>query len=160
MDFVKMMRDSGLVEVGMGIESGSQRILEIINKGESIEVIKQSIRMLKGEGVRVKGFFIVGLPGESYDTINETKSFLDEMKLDDIDTKIYQPYPGSPIWEHRQDYDIEWHDQDPSTTFYKGRPQEYYGNIKTSLLTTDQIYRAWVDLEQTYKRFFPIQCQN
>lgn len=160
-DFVRMMRESGLVEVGMGVESGSQKILDIINKGETIETIKQAVRMLKLEGIRVKGFFIIGLPGESQETIDETAKFLDEMKLDDIDTKIYQPYPGSPIWENRHEYDIEWHDQDPSTTFYKGRPQEYYGNIKTSSLTTDQIYKAWVEMETKYKRFFPVvACQN
>jgi anaerobic magnesium-protoporphyrin IX monomethyl ester cyclase len=160
-DFVHMMRDSGLVEVGMGVESGSQKILDIINKCETIETIKKAIRILKLDGVRVKGFFIIGLPGESQETIAETLKFLDEMKLDDIDTKIYQPYPGSPIWDNQHDYDIEWHDQDPSTTFYKGRPQEYYGNIKTSSLTTDQIYKAWVEMETKYKRFFPIvACQN
>ena len=155
-DFVKMMKESGLVEVGMGVESGSQKILEIVNKGESIEVIKESIRMLHGEGVRVKGFFIIGLPGETEETLNETIEFLEEMQLDDIDAKIFQPYPGSPIWDHREKYDISWDDQDQSTTFYKGRPQEYYGNIRTSQLTTDQIYKTWVGIEGKYKRFFPI----
>jgi anaerobic magnesium-protoporphyrin IX monomethyl ester cyclase len=154
--FVKMLKESGLVEVGMGIESGSNKILKIINKGESVETIKESIRMLKGEGIRVKGFFIIGLPGETKDTLNETTQFLEEMGLDDIDAKIFQPYPGSPIWDHRDKYDISWDEQEQATTFYKGRPREYYGNIRTSKLSTEDIYKAWVTIEGKYKRFFPI----
>ena len=157
-EFVKMMKESGLVEVGMGIESGSSKILKIINKGETIEDIKAAIYLLKNHGIRVKGFFIIGLPGESQKTIAETIKFLDDMHLDDIDAKIFQPYQGSPIWDNQKDYDIFWGEQDQSTTFYKGRPQEYYGNISTSLLTTDQIYQAWVKIEGKYKRFFPPIC--
>ena len=158
LDFVKMMKDAGLVEVGMGVESGSNKILKIINKGETVETIKESIQMLKSVGVRIKGFFIIGLPGETQETIAETVDFLETMHLDDIDAKIFQPYPGSPIWDNREQYDISWEDQDQSTTFYKGRPQEYYGHIKTSALSTDDIYRAWVGIESKYKRFFPPVC--
>lgn len=149
--FVKMMADSGCVEVGMGIESGSDKILKIINKGETTRIIKLAIEMLKSEGIRVKGFFIVGLPGESHKTIEDTKRFLDEAQLDDVDVKIYQPYPGSPIWLNRSQYDIQWSSGDYAGMFYKGRPGEYYGSVRTSSLTTEQIYDAWVQLEATYK---------
>jgi radical SAM superfamily enzyme YgiQ (UPF0313 family) len=108
--------------------------------------------------VRIKGFFIIGLPGETHETIAETIDFLETMQLDDIDAKIFQPYPGSPIWDNKNQYDIDWSEQDQSTTFYKGRPQEYYGHIRTSNLTTDDIYRAWVKIEGKYKRFFPPVC--
>lgn len=151
--FVKDMRDSGCVEVGMGIESGSPKILKMINKGENIDSIKKAIWMLKKEGIRVKGFFIVGLPGESYETLNETRQFLDEMNLDDIDVKIFQPYPGSPIWEHKEIYDIDWDNNiDISKTYYKGRPKEYYGNVRTSELTTKQIFDEWISIEEKYKK--------
>ena len=53
--------------------------------------------MLKSRGMFVKGFFIVGLPGENETTLAETDAFLREAQLDDIDCKIYQPYPASPI---------------------------------------------------------------
>jgi anaerobic magnesium-protoporphyrin IX monomethyl ester cyclase len=138
----------------MGVESGSQRILDIINKGESVDTIKQAVRMLHAAGVRVKGFFIIGLPGETEESLQETRNFLDEMDLYDIDAKIFQPYPGSPIWDEKARFDIDWSDQDPKTTFYKGRPKEYYGTIRTSAMTTDQIYKAWVDIEAQYKRLW------
>lgn len=149
--FVKMMAESGCVSVGMGIESGSDKILANVNKGETVETIKSAIRMFQNEGIKVKGFFIVGLPGETPETLGETRRFLDEMKLDDVDIKIYQPFPGTPIWNNRETYDIQWNDIDFSKMFYKGRSKEYYGNIRTSSLTNEQIYNTWVEMEATYK---------
>jgi radical SAM superfamily enzyme YgiQ (UPF0313 family) len=152
-DFVQMMSDCGCVSVGMGIESGAPQILKNINKKQSISVIKKAIRMLKDKGIDVKGFFIVGLPGETQETLNETKAFLDEMDLDDVDIKIYQPYPSTPIWENRSQYDIGWSgDLDYSKQFYKGRPEEYYGNIFTSALTNEQIRDEWIAMEAQYKK--------
>jgi len=151
MDFLKIMADSGCIEVGMGIESGSDEILETINKGETVDIIKTAIKMLKDSGIKVKGFFIVGLPGESQKTLDETRKFLEEISLEDVDIKIFQPYPGSPIWDNKEYYDIQWNDIDYHKMFYKGRPGEYYGNIRTKSLTTEQIYSNWVEMENTYK---------
>lgn len=150
--FAKRMADSGCVEVGMGIESGSDTILKIVNKSETVGTIRKAIEMLKNAGIRVKGYFIVGLPGENQKTLNETRKLLDDAKLDDIDVKIYQPYPGSAIWENKQDYDISWDDNlSYEVQYYKGRFGEYHGNVRTSALTTDQIYKEWLDMERTYK---------
>jgi radical SAM superfamily enzyme YgiQ (UPF0313 family) len=150
-EFVEKMAKSGCAEVGMGIESGSDKILATVNKGENVETIKQAVRMLKTGGIRVKGFFIVGLPGEDEQSLAATRSFLEEMQLDALDIKIYQPYPGTPIWENRSSYDLKWDDDiDFGKKFYKGRPGEYFGNIRTEALTTDQIYRAWVDMEAEF----------
>lgn len=150
--FLSMMRDSGCREIALGIESGSDKILKTINKGETSGTLREAVKLIKSSGIRVKGFFIVGLPGESEETLSETRRFLDELRLDDVDIKIFQPYPGTPIWDNRVDYDISWDNgTDYSKMFYKGRPEEYYGSIRTSALTTEQIYRAWVEMEKIYK---------
>ena len=149
--FIDMMIDSGCVGVGLGIESGSDTILQNINKGETIRQMREAIAMLKRQGLFVKAFFIVGLPGESEETLAETDAFLREVQLDDIDCKIFQPYPGSPIYDHKERYDIDWDATPLEYTFYKGRPGEYYGNVRTSHLTSERIVEAWEYFEQTYK---------
>jgi hypothetical protein len=75
------------------------------------------------------------------------------MDLDDVDIKIYQPYPSTLIWENKDQYDIDWCDDlDYSKQFYKGRPEEYYGNIFTSALTNEQIRDEWIEMEAQYKK--------
>jgi len=152
--FTNMLARTGCVEVGIGVESGSNTILQNVRKGEKAETILQAIHMLKDCGIRVKGFFILGLPGETRETIAETRAFLEAAQLDDVDIKIYQPLPGSPIWANRAQYDITWQDpQDLSGTFFKGRAGEYHGSLATAALSTQDIYDAWVDLESTYKNW-------
>jgi len=150
-DFVDMLADTGCVDLSIGIESGSDTILKNIHKGENISTMKKAIKMIKDAGIRVKGFFIVGLPGESPKTLDETWKFLEEVQLDNADFKVFQPYPGTPIWNHRDKYDIEWDDMEQENMFYKGRLGDYRGSIRTSSLTTEQIVEAWVDLEDTFK---------
>ena len=150
-EFIQMMADSGCVDIGMGVESGSEKILKLANKGETVATIKKAIRMLKASGIRVKGFFILGLPGETPETLSETDQFLLEMQLDDIDIKIYQPYPGSPIWQNKADLDIQWHDMEVAQMFYKGRTGEYYGNVSTAALANSQIVEAMLRMEKAYK---------
>lgn len=152
-DFLQMMIDAGCVGVGVGVESGSDRILKIIQKGETVATMREAIAMLREARLYVKGFFIVGLPGENEESLAETDRFLAEVQLNDIDCKIYQPYPGSPIYDHKERYDIEWDDIPLENTFYKGRPSEYYGNVRTSALTTEQIVEAWKELERKYKNY-------
>lgn len=149
--FTKMMGDSGCWEVGMGIESGSDTVLKNIGKGENIATIKTAVKMLKKEKIRVKGFFILGLPGESRETIQETNDFLEEMQLDDVDIRIYQPYPGTQIWDNRERYDLKWERLPLDKSFYKGRPGEYYGNVSTSSMTNQEIHDLWIELENRYK---------
>lgn len=152
-EFVLMMAKSGCVEVGIGIESGSNKVLSIINKGETIETIRLSVKMLMRQGIKVKGFFILGLPGESPSTLDETRKFMSEMQLDDMDVKVYQPYPGNTIWDNRPKYDIQWDEMEPKDMFYKGRPGDYHGNVRTSTLTNAQIVSAMNELEGTYKQW-------
>lgn len=151
-DFVKMLYRNNCVEVGMGIESGSNKILSNINKGETVETIKEAILMLKHNGIRVKGFFIFGLPGESEETLGETEKFITEMPLDDIDCSIFKPYAGSPIYKNKEDYDIQWDRMDYAETFYKGNGRHRGGNIRTSALSNKQIVDAMYRLEDAYKK--------
>ncbi len=150
-DLLKAMVRSGCVEVGIGIESGSDRILQAIHKDENTKTLKNAIGMLRQVGIHVKGFFIVGLPGEDRSSLEETQRFLEEVTLDNADFSIYQPYRGSPIWDNRQDYDIRWESLPPNQQFYKGRSGEYQCVVSTSSLTSGEIVEARDELERVYR---------
>ena len=150
-DFVRRLADTGCVEVGMGIESGSERILRNINKGEQISTIRKAISMLKSQSIRVKGFFILGLPGEDEDSLRETEEFVATTGLDDMDFSIFKPYAGSRIYSHKNEYDIDWDPMEYDHTFYKGNGREEGGNIRTARLSNMQIVEAMYRMEERYK---------
>jgi radical SAM superfamily enzyme YgiQ (UPF0313 family) len=148
---VDKMAQSGCAEVAIGIESGSDRILKIINKGETTGTLLKAIRMLQRAGIRVKGLFIVGLPGEDRASLKETQWFVEEAALDDVDFTVYQPYRGSPIWDNYYNYDTAWKIVLTSERFYKGRPGEYQCTVSTSELSSEDILEARDGLERTFK---------
>ena len=148
---VDMMARSGCVEVAIGIESGSDRILKIICKGENTSTLLKAVRMLQQAGIRVKGLFVVGLPGEDFSSLKETEWFAQICHLDDVDFTVYQPYRGSPIWSNRCRYDIDWDDAPSNQRFYKGRHGEYECAVSTSNLTREDILKARDNLERMFK---------
>lgn len=151
-EFLRTMAQSGCTEVGMGIESGSDHILRTINKGETVATIRRGIQMYHDVGIRVRGYLIVGLPGETTETLDETRQFLATTPMADVDIKVFQPYPGSPIYDERDRYDISWDPTPLADTFYKGRPGDYRGSLRTAALSTEQIVSAWKELAFAYEK--------
>lgn len=148
---LELMRDSGCVEVGTGLESGSQRILDIVNKGEMVKKNMEAIKLCHDIGIRVKGFVIIGLPGENRESIRETSEFLREADLDDLDVTIYTPYPGSIIYKNKERFDIDFmHDYEHA--WYKGRPGHYYTTVSTKDLHSEDIMKIRDEIEAKYKK--------
>jgi len=150
-EILSKMHSSGCVEVGVGIESGSQRILNIVNKGETVKKDMEAIKLCHSAGVRVKGFFIIGLPGENRESVRETIEFLEEADLDDIDVTIYTPYPGSYIYRNKEKFDIHFKD-DYEHAWFKGRPGNYKSTSSTSALSSDEIVQIRDELEMRFKK--------
>jgi anaerobic magnesium-protoporphyrin IX monomethyl ester cyclase len=99
---VQLMRESGCWQIALGIESGSQRILDILKKGESIEQIEAAVRTIQESGMTVKGLFMAGCPTETEDTLAETERFIRHLKLDYVSMSAFTPTPNTEIsgeWE-------------------------------------------------------------
>lgn len=150
-NILEKMRESGCVEVGIGLESGSQRILDIVNKGTKVEKNMEIVKLCRDLDIRVKGFCMVGLPGENRESVRQTADFLEEADLDDLDVTIYTPYPGSLIYENKEKFDISFKD-DYGHAWYKGRPGSYRSLVSTSSLTSAEILKIRDELEAKYKK--------
>lgn len=96
----KMVR-SGCIEVGPGIESGSQRILKIIKKNSKVEQDIQFVHKCEERGIRCVPSFIVGLPGEDEESIQATYEFMKKAKPSGFAYNILMPFPDSPIFLKR-----------------------------------------------------------
>jgi len=142
------MARSGCVEVGMGVESGSNAVLAAIHKDETAEQMAQTIGWAHRVGIRVKAFLIVGLPGESWATIDETAAFLAQTRPDDLDVTVLQLMPGSPLHEAPAAYGLT---PMGAATWYKGRRGEYEAHHRTAAMTPGELLAARDYLEARFK---------
>jgi len=146
---------NGLREVLIGVESGSDRILKIINKGSTVAMNKEAIKFLHSLNIRVKAAMIVMLPGESDVTLNETWAFLEEMEqfISDYDFSMLVPYPGSRIYENPEQFDLQFDKNDIHRPFKGAFKTEKWepARISTSSLSFEEGL-MWRDkLEDRFK---------
>jgi len=93
-----MMKHAGLTQIDLGIESGSPRTLRRLNKKISVDQIKAGVALAK-KHVRVFGFFMIGVPGETEDDVMQTFELARQLDLDRWSWSIYSPLPGSPLYD-------------------------------------------------------------
>lgn len=97
-DILQALKDMRVTTIGFGCESGSQKILDNIRKGLKVETTKNAYKLAKEFGFQTWAFFILGLPGETKETIKETIKFAKEIDPDFPKFHILKPYPGSAIF--------------------------------------------------------------
>ena len=96
-DFAKMLSQTGCKEIAFGHESGSQEILDNVRKQTSVGMNYLSVEYAKRHNIKVKSFLMIGLPGETYETIKQTERFIQTSGIDDFQLAIYYPYKGTQI---------------------------------------------------------------
>jgi hopanoid biosynthesis associated radical SAM protein HpnJ len=99
-DTLKAMKDAGCRLLIVGYESGDQQILKNIKKGATIDMARRFTANTKKLGLVVHGDFIVGLPGESRETIRKSIDFAKELDVETIQVSIGHPYPGTEFYDH------------------------------------------------------------
>lgn len=95
-EVLKFMRDRGCWHISFGIESGNEDILRRIKKHISLSQAHRVIQWCAELGIRTKGFYIIGHPGETLETIEQTIQSALDLPLDDVVVTINTPIPGSP----------------------------------------------------------------
>ncbi len=100
---LKTMKDGGLRLFVIGYESGSDAVLKNIKKGVSTERARRFTRDCHDIGILIHGTFIVGLPGETMETIEESIRFAREMKPETLQVSLASPYPGTEFYRYVQD---------------------------------------------------------
>jgi len=145
------MARAGCVEIGVGIESGSQVILDNISKGTTVLQNTQVVSWAKRAGIAVKAFIILGLPGENKGTLEETRRWLLANRPDKLDLVFYTPYPFTPITDRPQDYDIQWTYTDFGQCFYKTHPDDFAPLVWTSGVTRDELAEARKTMMEEYE---------
>jgi len=167
------MYRAGFRWVLIGFESGSPRILDTIKKKATREDNSRSLAIARQYGIKIKALMSIGHPGESLETINETKNWLLTEQPDDFDVTIITPYPGSPYydeavptgktneWVYRaSNGDLLYQkeiDYTQEADYYKGDPNDgYISHVYTEYLTSEELVIERNEVEKIVREKFNI----
>ncbi len=133
-EMVELMKESGCKGVFLGIESGSDIILKNMNKKTTTEKYYNGIKLLKKYGITTFGSFLVGFPGETYNTVNTTIEFIRNSGLDFYRSQLWFYEKISPINQQKDKYGIkgngfEWEHNTMDYKQAKGLIDEMFVNI-------------------------------
>jgi hopanoid biosynthesis associated radical SAM protein HpnJ len=144
---LKIMRENGLRLLLVGYESGNQQILINIKKGVRVERARQFTKDCRDLGITIHGTFIVGLPGETTETIQETIRFAKEINPHSLQVSIAAPYPGTALY--RQAKENGWLPADDATLI------DEHG-VQTATLSYPNLNRTEIynSVDAFYKQFY------
>jgi radical SAM superfamily enzyme YgiQ (UPF0313 family) len=146
---LQMLKATGCAEVAIGVESADPYIHNVVcNKGTTIEQDTQFVMNCKEIGLRVKTYLIIGLPSESLESAMKTKMWIKETRPDNFDISIFTPYLGSYIYSHKNEFDINWDEEELKKIWFSGEAQ--YGScaVRTTKLSSNGILRLKEILEE------------
>ncbi len=95
---LKTMKEAGCKQIAYGIESGSQKILDNIHKNITLDQVRRAFRLTKKAGITTQGFFMIGNPGETPETVRKTIAFAKELSPDFANFAPTMAYPNTDIY--------------------------------------------------------------
>ncbi len=110
-DFFKLIRKAGCWQIAYGIESGDQTILNNMKKQAKLERVEEMIRRANEVGINTRGYFMIGCPGETNETIDRTIEFMRTSGLKEFHATFCTPMPGAELFNTAEQYgvfDCDW----------------------------------------------------
>jgi hopanoid biosynthesis associated radical SAM protein HpnJ len=144
-DTLKQLKQNGLRLLLVGFESGNQAILNRVRKGITLDMARQFMRNCHKLDIKVHGTFIIGLPIETKETIEETIRFAQELDPHTIQVSIAAPYPGTELYRQAQE-----------NGWFAGSTLVSGSGFQTSTLRYPQLGPEEMEeaVEQMYRRFY------
>lgn len=98
-EMLAKLKQAGVLMVSMGIESADPAMMERHKAGVTLEAVRDTVRQIHAAGMRAKGLFIFGMPGETPETVKTTSDFILSLELDEMNMTKFSPLHGAPIWD-------------------------------------------------------------
>jgi len=133
---LRIMKRSGCYRVALGIENGDQDFLsKVLKKAVNLQKVRSVVKDLNDLGIESVGFFILGVPGETKETMRRTIDFAKSLDLEDAFFSIYSPFPGTEL------YDISTSRGYVSSDTNYARFKMKYSTLTTEYLRADEVER-------------------
>ncbi|MDI6721187.1 MAG: radical SAM protein [Candidatus Aenigmarchaeota archaeon] len=141
-ELCELMVKAGCYSVSIGVESGDPEVFRKINKGEKLEDVERGILTAKRAGLKVHGFFILGLVGSTYEADKRSMDFVKKVGLDSASWGILVPYPGTEVWNQVR--------SDPNVRMLRDWKEGFHIGARPKPVFDTQEYPA----EQRIKAFY------
>jgi anaerobic magnesium-protoporphyrin IX monomethyl ester cyclase len=145
-DYVRL-KEAGCETIAWGIETGSQKMLDLMNKKTTVKKNEQVIEWAKKAGLTSRAFFVLGHPGESKETIEETKAFIERTNLDQFFVSNFVPYPDTDIWNNPEKYGVTKIDKNFENYYQVDESGFGSRNIETNDLSREE----FIELEKDFR---------
>jgi anaerobic magnesium-protoporphyrin IX monomethyl ester cyclase len=153
---VHHLKAAGCAEVWMGVESGSQAVLNAMDKGLSLPSVITARHRLKEAGIRACYFLQLGYPGETWTELQETIAFVRETRPDDVGISFSYPLPGTPFYERVQaelGQKRNWTDSDDLCIMFRAAYKtDFYRAVRDALHAEVDSWREPVDSDTARAR--------
>ena len=106
-ELAKKLKDSGCLEICIGLESADDGVLKLNDKGMTVENNRRGIESIKEGEIKCLTYLITGLPGCSRETEEKSLEFIKEVQADETGWYLLAPFPSTPLWVHREKYGVE-----------------------------------------------------
>jgi len=174
-EVLSKMKESGCYRVHIGCESGDDTILKSTSKGITTRQIKKGVDLCKKIGLSTYAFFILGLPGETDETINKTIKFSNKLHPDFVQYTIATPFPGTDLHKYVIENNLMLKDLDYNSFKWYGNPvfkeniepddlinyqkYAYYKFYTNPYFLLKQIYsiRSYADIKTLFKGFWMLK---
>lgn len=152
-ELLKAMKDAGCIAIGYGIESGSNTILKKMNKRITTEQSIQAMDAARRAGLHVKVQLVLGFPGETEQTIQETVAFFDQIKHPARRFSLILPLPGSALYNQAIRDNLITDEEYYLSQIYDGYGAARYPVfVNFTQLPTEQLYRLKANAEKQMQR--------
>lgn len=144
LEMAEMMYKSGCRLVSIGVESGSQDMLNKMGKHITLDDVRRTVKVFKKAKIRIYNYFVIGLPWETEETAEETIKFAIELDSDFISFYTATPLPGSRFYDYAEEHNLF----DKETSFENAY---YYPAVNTHYLSRERVFELH---KSAIKRFY------
>ncbi len=158
------LKRAGCAEIWMGVESGSQKVLDAMDKGLRVEEVRAARRILREHGIRACFFLQFGYPGEEWADICRTVELIRETKPDDIGVSVSYPLPNTRFYERVREQmgrKRNWRDsEDLSVMFKAAYTDEFYRALRNAIHAEVEALHARSSLLEIQARALWVEVES
>tara|TARA_B100000315_G_C14461739_1_gene534040 strand:- start:352 stop:1038 length:687 start_codon:yes stop_codon:yes gene_type:complete len=154
---LRLIKKAGCTAVSYGIESGSQKILDNMNKGATVEQAKKAIELTRKVGLGLGSPFMFGYVGEDRESIAETVNFIQEMKLKTTVLFFSTPYPGTPLYDWARENNRIKYDEDTYVSLLGNNAEKFLVNLTD--FSDEEVLRLKNETELELRRSLPLKVK-